>query len=147
MVLKTYTNETVSVLGEIDVKVCYGKQELYLPLIIVKGSGPALFGRNWLSKITLDWERIKFTSFDKGLSSVNELLKKFPGVFDNKCGTMKGVTVKLAVKDGSKPIFYKPRGVPYALREGVTTEIDRLVKEGIIEKVLYSDWATPIVAI
>ena len=147
VVLKTYTNETVFVLGEIDVKVCYGKQELYLPLIIVKGSGPALFGRNWLSKITLDWERIKFTSFDKGLSSVNELLKKFPGVFDNKCGTMKGVTVKLAVKDGSKPMFYKPRAVPYALREGVATEIDRLLKEGIIEKVSYSDWATPIVAI
>ena len=76
---------------------------------------------------------------------MNELLKKFPGLFDNKCGTMKGVTVKLVVKNGSKPIFYKPRAVPYALCDGVTTEIDRL--EGIIEKVSYSDWATPIVGI
>ena len=61
MVLKTYTNEIVSVLGEIDVKICHDKQNT-LPLIIVTGSGPALFGRNWLSKIMLDWERIKFTS-------------------------------------------------------------------------------------
>lgn len=128
MVLKSYTNETVTVLGEIDVKVCYGKQKVYLPLIINKGSGPAWFERNWLSKITLNWERIKFTSFDKGLSSVNELLKKFPGVFDNKCGTMKGVAVKLAVKDGSKLILNKPRAVPYALCEGVATEIAGLVK-------------------
>ena len=60
---------------------------------------------------------------------------------------LKGVTVKLSVRDGSKPIFYKPRAVPYALRDGVATEIERLIKEGIIEKISYSDWATPFVAI
>ena len=54
---------------------------------------------------------------------------------------MKGVTIRLRVKEGSNPVFYKPRAVPYALQDGVTTELNRLVKEGIIEKVSYSDWA------
>ena len=52
---------------------------------------------------------------------------------------MKGVTVKLSVKNGSNPKFYKPRTVPYALRDGVAAEIDRLLNEGIIKKVSYSD--------
>ena len=66
-----------------------------------------------------------------------------------KCGMMKreGVTGNLGVKDGGKLVFYKPRTVPYALHDGVMTEFDSLPKEGIIEKVSYSDWVTPIVAI
>ena len=147
VMLKTYTNETVPVLGEIHVMVCYGDQIKTLPLVIVKGSGPALLGRNWLEELTLDWGKIKFIPANNGNPSINELLNKYPSVFDQKCGTMKGVTVKLSVKDGSNPVFYKPRTVPYALRDGVAAEIDRLLKEGIIEKVSYSDWATPIVAI
>ena len=118
-----------------------------MPLVIVKGSGPALLGRNWLEKIKLDWGKINLTTTSNGQQCVNDLLNKYPSVFDKNGGTMTGITVKLAVKDGSNPVFYKPRTVPYALREGVAAEIDRLVKEGIIEKVSYSDWATPIVAI
>ena len=29
-----------------------------LPLVIVKGEGPTLFGRNWLTEIVLDWKGI-----------------------------------------------------------------------------------------
>ena len=147
ILLKTYTNEAVHVLGEMDVKVEYETQSATLPLVVVKGTGPSLFGKNWLSSFTLDWVKIKFTTTSTGISAMDRLLKKFPGVFENKCGTMKGVTIRLKVKEGSNPVFYKPRAVPYALRDGVTTELNRLVKEGIIEKVSYSDWATPIVAI
>ena len=147
VVLKTYTNETVTVLGKIHVTVRYGDQVKTLPLIIVNGSGPPLLGMNWLEALTLDWGKIKFTTANISNPSINELLSKYPSVFDQKCGTMKGVTVKLSVTDGSNPKFYKPRKVPYALRNGVAAEIDRLLKEGIIEKVSYSDWATPIVAI
>lgn len=50
---------------------------------------------------------------------------------------MKGVTVNLSVKDGCEPVFYKP----------VRDKVSGLVKDGVVEKFLYSDWATPIVAI
>ena len=60
---------------------------------------------------------------------------------------MKGVTVKLSLKDGRNPVFYKLRTVPCALRDEVAAETDRLLKESIIDKVSYSDWATPIVVI
>ena len=54
---------------------------------------------------------------------------------------MKGVTVKLSVRDESKPVFYQPRTVPHALRDGVAAEIVRPLKEGIIEKVSYSGYS------
>ena len=49
------TGETLVVLGCIDVQVEYA---LILPLIVVKGHGPSLFGRNWFEKIKLNWSVI-----------------------------------------------------------------------------------------
>ena len=37
--------------------------------------------------------------------------------------------------------------VPYAIKPKVKQELERLEKEGIIEKVDHRDWATPIVAV
>jgi hypothetical protein len=47
----------------------------------------------------------------------------------------------------SKPPYYGARPVPHALREKIETEIDRLVKEGTIEPVEFSEWVAPIVHI
>lgn len=45
------------------------------------------------------------------------------------------------------PKFFKPRSVPFALKDEVSDEIDRLVKLGILVPVNYSDYATTIVPV
>ena len=57
--LQTYA---ITVVGSTDVQVVYRGQTATLPLVIVKGDGPTLSGRNWLTKIRLNWEEIHYTS-------------------------------------------------------------------------------------
>ena len=46
---------------------------------------------------------------------------------------------------GKKPVSAKERQVPYAIRNGVASEIRRMIQEGILEKVVQVDWVSPIV--
>jgi len=48
VVLHTYTGEAMSVLGEMKVQVEYKDWSHNLTLMVVKGDGPSLFGRDWL---------------------------------------------------------------------------------------------------
>ena len=54
VLLKTYGDESLRVLGEIKVNVHQGGNEALLPLLVVRGSGPTLLGRNWLAQFCLD---------------------------------------------------------------------------------------------
>lgn len=77
----------------------------------------------------------------------HEVLKEFENVFDGKLGTNKGAKAKIHIKDNAKPKYFKPRPVPFAIKEQISSELDRLELEGTIEKVQFSEWAVPIVPI
>ena len=52
------------------------------------------------------------------------------------------------MRPDTTPKFCKPRSVqPHALREQIEKELDRLVQQGVLEKVEYSAWAALIVAV
>ena len=58
--LRSYSGESVKVLGSVDVTVVYNSESVLLPLLIVDGSGPSLLGRNWLKLIRLNWKKFSF---------------------------------------------------------------------------------------
>ena len=78
---------------------------------------------------------------------VDQLLQKYESVFSEGVGTLKGHKADLKVEEGCQPSFHKPRQVPYALRPRVEAELTRLEEDGILSKVEYSEWATPIVPV
>ena len=73
-----------------------------MPLVIVRGDGPTLFGRNWLRVIQLNWSKIHFLQ----APGLQEVLKKYSDVFEAGLGTFKGQTPPL------KSIQMLPLGSP-----------------------------------
>ena len=51
----------------------------------------------------------------------------------------------LHINNDAVPRFHRPRPVPFALRETVGQELDRMEKEGVLECMRHSQWAAPIV--
>ena len=142
--LHTYTGESIKVVGATDVTVEHNGQTITLPLIVMKGKGPPLLGRNWLTVLKLDWQHI--FSVDSN-HSLEEVLTRFDEVFDEGLGTVLGVKAKIHVNPQTTPLFHKARPVPHALKSKIEAELDRLLKEDIIEPVRFSNWATPIVPV
>ncbi|XP_054259844.1 uncharacterized protein K02A2.6-like [Macrosteles quadrilineatus] len=133
-------------------------------MVVIKGSStqPILMGRNWLEKIRLDWEKIAQSRENQEVCSVNgiegrnfpittiglkDLKTKFADVFQAGIGTVKDIKVDLTLKENSQPIFCKARNVPFALKEKLDKELDRLVENEVIYPVTKTNWASPIVIV
>ena len=138
--LKTFMGEVVKVLGTI----CIPGQQHQLDLLVVPGSGPSLFGHNWLQHITLDWARLHHVHLAEKWQDV---VDRHTDLFKEDLGFMKDAEAKLIIDTEVQPKFYRPRPVPYALKERVGQELDRLERTGVIEKTPNSEWAAPIVPV
>ena len=145
-VLTTYTAERIKVLGCADMDVQYGSQRKKLRVYVVQGNRSCLLGRDWLKAIKLDWYNIATIQRERE-DKVNQLHQSYQMVFDGQLGTITGYQASLQVKEGAQPRFIRARPVPFALKAAVEQELERLEKEGILEKVSNSEWATPIVVV
>jgi len=140
--LRSYCNAAVKLLGQTMVNVKYQNQDVKVAVLVVEGNKPPLLGRDWMKVIKLDW--VSMFSV-KVTGSVDNIIRQFPGVFSSEHGAIKGFKANIRLKDDVKPMFVKARTVPYALREGVEKELDRLQAAGIIYPVNHSEWASPTV--
>ena len=135
--MKTYSDERLQVLGEVQLPVYYQGLNAKLTAFVVKGNNPALLGRDWLSKFKLDWAKIFAVLSELVPSSVKEVLDKHASLFSDG----------YHLKENVQPKSCKARLMPFSLKASVDEELDRLESEGIIYKVDHSAWATPIVIV
>ena len=124
--LRTFMLEPIPVLGQLTVEVRYGTYVGTHQLYVVKGSGPTLLGRDWLRDIRLDWSSIRTLTAHNCLLTLNQLTEKYAEVFQPELGTFKKFQAHLQLKDGARPIFLRPHSVPFALKESVERELERL---------------------
>ena len=80
-------------------------------------------------------------------NQLNELFAQTGNLFKDSTGQIKHFTAKLSVKQDADPIFYKSRPVPFAMKKRIQDELDKLESEGIIKKVIHSEWAAPLVPV
>ena len=144
--LHTYTGQQIQVLGECTVTVKHKDRSANLPLLIVAGDGPILFGRNWLRPLGLDFEEILRVNMLRPTSRT-DVLKQHEKLFRDELGRLEGQKVHVSVKEEAQPRFSKARQVPFALKAKVESELQRLESTGVLEKVTFSRWASPIVPV
>ena len=149
------TNQLGKVLGKLIIHAsCENKIYNRLPLYVIKGSGVNLLGRNWMTLMRLNWENIfeKLQGHNPDKEKVNcvniqkeleAVTNKYPNVFSEKLGTIKGAQAKINVIPNSKPKFMKAWTVPFAMKAAV--ELERMEDEGILKSVPFSEQVSPIV--
>ena len=111
--------------------------------LVVEGAGPSLLGRDWLEEIRLSFA---VQHMSPGIT-LGDLLSKHEPLFRSELGEARNITAAFHLKQQVTPRFCNARTVPYALREKIEVELERLQKEGIIEPVLFSELAAPIVPV
>ena len=104
----------------------------------MEGSGPPLLGRDWLKDIHLDSALSAHVPPAPATSpALQQVLMKYSCVFQPGLGTMKQ-RAHLSLREVSSPHFCRPRPIPFAIKEAVGKELDRLDSAGILCKVDHS---------
>jgi transposase InsO family protein len=146
--LCTYTKSIIPALGQVTLPVQYRGKRRQLTAYVVDGQGPNLLGRNWMGELGIYLSQVNAVKDSMPApEDLKAVLRQFPVVFEQGLGKYNGPLVHLEVSESAIPKFCKARPVPFALRDKVEAEIDRLVKEGIYVPVPYSKWATPLVPV
>ena len=149
--LKTYTGVVLDMSGEMQCDIVYKGKQYSLPMVVANyDARPTLLGRNWLCQIKMEWGEI-FSISDGNLvsaqSQLNDLLSKHRELFEESYEGMKGLVANITMKSGAKPIFVESCRVPYAVKEKVEQELDKLERHGVIKKTDKSSWASLIVVV
>ena len=84
-----------------------------LPLLVINGNGPNLFGHDWLLYIRIDWKSIHMVGNDK----LQNILAKHQNVFGKGLRHLRGYNAKIHVEQEAVPKFMKARPVAYAMKE------------------------------
>ena len=141
---KTYTGQSIPVLGEFDTSVMYeGNSYRTLTVVVVKGARTNLLGRDWLKKISINWQAVHAV---RG-TSLEALKEKHRRLFEPGLGELKGVKVRLDIDRTVPPRFCKARSLPYVFKEKVERQLQKDIDGGILDEVQNSSWAAPIVKV
>lgn len=76
-----------------------------------------------------------------------DLCTEFPDVFSEDMGCLKDFELEVSFKEGSKPVFCRPRPVPFAMTEDLNQTYDAGIAKGIWKPVQFSAYGTPVVPV
>jgi hypothetical protein len=147
--MRGYFGEVKPALGKVNVHIQHGDVKSNQNLYIFEEDVDTVCGRQWLRELnvnTFKLHTLRTTTADDG-KLLEKIFNDYNDLFTDTLGAVPEFQVSLKMKGDVQPIFIKPRTIPYALRDRVENEIDRLEAEGIIERIEYSRWGTPVVPV
>jgi len=153
--LRSYCKKNFVPLGFIRVKVKDLDESKILNMYVVKYDRDPLLGREWIYKLkTLAKVKNSLTEIEDvetldafSQNNLKDLLNKYNNTLNEEFAHILKYKAHLKLKPDVKPVFIKNRTVPFKILEKVEKELERMVDAGILEKVEWSRWATPIVPV
>ena len=147
--LYAYGGKELEVIGQVQVEISAGDKKIGSHLVVTK-SGRCLLGHETSKALGL--LRIGSSASSEfvecnvvGENLVPVLQAKYPTLFVG-VGKLKDYKLKLHVDSEVTPVAQKPRRVPFALREKVTTKVEDLMAKDIVERVNGpTSWVSPVV--
>lgn len=140
-------SKPIPALGSATVSVRFRNRQERLELYVIKEANVPIMGRQWLEAMAIYKPPSDIHAVNEvSNTDLQKLKSEFETVFADGIGTAP-ITVSLQFKDNAQPVFRKHRSVPYALREKVEEELQRLIADGVLTPVDHSTWATPIVPV
>lgn len=146
----SYTQQPVEIMGNVDVTVAYDGRKVQLPLLVKKGSGIGILGRDWFLPLGISLNgqhqlgggrRPAVNHQYESVLSVTTLLDGFSTVFDPALGMSKRPPLEIEVKDKASLKLHKICQVRIALLSKLEAR-EKLVEQGVYLPVIHSRWAT-----
>ena len=124
-----------------------------LRFYVFQEAAASILGRNFFKEF-----KLKITNYvnlvnakDERYCNVESLRKnvllEFAQLFSSGLGTFTKGKITIQLNDTAVPKYFRPRPLPYAMREQVELELNKLLELGIIHSIDFSEWATPVVPV
>lgn len=159
-IFKAYTNDLFHPYGCTQVSFEHKGIKLSELLYVVPDKYTPLLGRVWIRHMGISLEELDRLAAGANSTpltvlqvsrNTDELVQrienKFAQAFQQTVGRAPNRIIRLQLRAEAKPIFVKPRPLPFALQDAVAAELDELEKQQIITKVETSDWGSPLVVV
>ena len=135
------TRNALKVLGQFDGTFWIGEKTSVETVFVVSGLKSNLLGLPAIKSLQLLQKIYSVSSLQQNIR------ERFPKVFSG-LGTL-GDPYTIKLKEGAKPYaLYAPRNIPFALRDKVRTELEKMERMGVIKKVTEpSQWCAGVVIV
>ena len=132
----------ISFLGEFFSTIRVGRKIQRATFVVAKGNYGSLLGFPTARLLGVDpvsqiMENHVYTvsNLDSKAKQLDYYKAKYPSVFSDKIGELKGFELELHIDESVKPVQSRPRNTPYHLREAIERDIKFMLDNEIIEEV------------
>lgn len=142
-VLKAYNGSVIEVAGSINLNINHKGMSFNSMFVVIKKGCRPLIGRDIFRRLRFEIDMNTISS-----NSIRDKMRsEFGALFSKKLGMYNVSKVSLRLKSDINPVFVKPRTVPFAYKEKLEVELERLERDGVISKVETCDYGSPLVCV
>lgn len=145
-----YGGNKIELIGEFNSVIEYRNLCKTIKVVVTNTNNPPLLGRNFLRAFNFGLQQVNSVEISKSnelLLLTEQVKNEFSEIFNGELGAYRLEKISLPIDKNAKPVFFKPRPVPFAWKEAIEKDLQDLIENDVLEPVETSDWGTPLVPI